>query len=292
MSKKVIVTCACQSDLLARALNLFLPHIKFIPFIPRQEKSDQKVIEIMSGMDTWLNEDPLPQVSSRVHALLEKERFREIKVPLIVSHVFHPDDDFVVTSSDGELFKGPLGNRHHSALILASYLANRPKDRVKELFCRKVFSKVGYLNLWNESLKILRDSFESRKLPFERFGLRLTRAGIFMHDPIHPTSTAICYFAQEIAESIFDGKNLNVEEILPLIPDELRENRVWPVYPEIAKELGVLGGGYRWWFPVRHIDSLDDFIDLSYKAYANSDVKNISAKKSLDPRIKEIVSQW
>ena len=79
-------------------------------------------------------------------------------IPTIVFGAYHPDlvhvgvQDHVTLNG---LISGPMGHSH-SAVTLYAYLAGFSQAQALRLFAEPVFERLGYYNLWDESVAYLR----------------------------------------------------------------------------------------------------------------------------------------
>ena len=106
-----------------------------------------------------------------------------------------------------------------------------------ELFNAYVYGLLGYFDVCAKA--------ESYMVEAGRpYGFRLEAAvqewrtdGAFMHTPMHPRRRVFT----SIAEKVADALELGTAQAHADAPDMLEPLGVWPVYPEIARRLGMVG---------------------------------------------------
>jgi hypothetical protein len=134
------------------------------------------------------------------------------------------------------------------------------------LFNEKTFEKLGYFDAWNSSVEVLRNYFFQTDLKeyFHDFLLKIKRSGCFMHSYNHPKISVMVELAKIAA------KAAGIQVIRQVIPGELNDGLneiVWPVYPEIADDLGLDCGCYRWKLGNQYIDSLESYVASVFRYY-------------------------
>ena len=185
-----------------------------------------------------------------------------IVVPTITFAAFHPDIQYGFI--DGSVVKNGLDSDWNSRILLWAYMNKLKEREARELFCEEVYRELGYLDEWSSSSALLKLGFEKCGFDFGRWMRSVQRDGVFMYGINHPLPIALSNLAIQIVEREFAEKHQHVDDVHKYVTDYLA-HIVWPVYPEIADELGV-EGTYRWRVG-RKYAQLDEFISLCYESW-------------------------
>ena len=188
----------------------------------------------------------------------EKLGLRLVTYPPILFTAFHPD----FTHLYRRLNREPINPGYNSSIIAWCYLNHiDPKDAIR-LFNENVFKALGYFDRWNRSAKALSERFVKNGMNFDRFFLRVKRAGVFMHTMNHPGTVATQALTKEI------GAKLGISPALfdqPMYIPDFLAGMDWPVYPEIGDHLSV-AGRYLWRVGQKMM-TLGEYIEFSFGNY-------------------------
>ncbi len=254
----------CQGGQLAQCLRRMLPGTA-IEFVRYFSDADMSVHAEQHQNRLILVQNPVMSFGSELDLL--RDRQRVIDFPAIVHAGFHPD--LIRPKVAKALVQGPLGS-NHSALILHAYLTGLNEQETRSLFCDEVFAAAGYFETRAESDQHLRAQFMRYGLADDDEVERLLAGGCFMHNTIHPKLSAIAALARMLLRKVGIAPVLHYPE--NLMADELANNVIWPVYPEIARRHGVQGGEYAFQFKptAKATFDLDRFIAASFESYADA----------------------
>jgi hypothetical protein len=254
----------CQGDQLAACLKRMLPGvaIEFIRYF-----DDDDLLSRTSGPQRRLVlvQNPIMSFAESIARL--REEHDTLDFPAIVHAGFHPD--LIRPKADKVLVQGPMGS-NHSALVMHGYLSGLDEAATAGLFRDDVFERLGYYKARAESDAHLRQQFE-------RFGLLdeaelgpLLAGGCFMHLTIHPKLHVIAMLARLLLAKA--GILPEIRHPENFMADEMVNNVVWPVYPEIAAHFGIAGGEYVFQFKPRAESTfgLGEFIARSFAAYRDA----------------------
>jgi hypothetical protein len=263
----VFVVSNCQSLPIANALknltkNLYIGHASYLTGLEKVV-SEINNLQVEITLVTSMNEDQLNYVRSRLNDKMKKI----IKIPEIYFPVFHPDQTYIKLR-DGSILKSPIGD-YHSKITLYSYLNNiSPQDCVS-YFQEETYQRVGYFDLWTESLIELERRFASSDLQFNSLEKFLSGHQIFMHSFNHPNVCVI----QELSKSVCNILGLRFPQLN--YPQDLSRTDflhgpglTFPVFPEIANMFGQEGEYFFWGINGEQFD-LNQFVEESFKIYAS-----------------------
>ena len=236
------------------------------------------------------------------------------KVPQIVFPTFHPDMDYVF-GPHGTI-KGPMGE-YHSALVFHAWRSGLDALQARALFREHVFRAAGYFDYQAPSTAWLAAEGHNCGLPLQSLMSRWSRCGVWMLSSNHPK----LFVLADVAQALLAREGLRVHTALTdLLPDPLTEGPVWPVYPEIARALG-LEGHYQFkpprvwqrsqtlvrkfaWFESaeRNLDApyerqikaltLDKLIETSYSVYGQYRRDELKCERADAPRFRNLPSLW
>lgn len=193
-------------------------------------------------------------------------------LPLFVFPGFHPDLISLSTAtSPPQLVQGPMSVLQ-SAIIAAAYHLQIPPDRVPRLFNAFVFEALGYFSVFPQARAALQKINAEDGYDLGPAVDEWLRDGVFMYTDNHPhirvLGTLTRMALQKAGIAIADPGNSDAP------PDDLANSVQWPVYPAIARRIGVPGTQSF----VRTIDTfpagepremaLDAFVRESYRVIA------------------------
>jgi Polysaccharide biosynthesis enzyme WcbI len=270
---KFIVFGNCQTGGVAASLSLLMPEAEI-----KSELASTNVaaLEVALREHTKVNDARLIMHDS-VHRIIDSHAHLQtilpeetIVIPTITFAAFHPDIQYGFHA--GNTVKSGLGSDWNSQILLWAYMNKLGEQEARELFCEKVYQSVGYFDHWTLSASLLKLAFETCAFDFGRWMRSVQRCGVFMHGINHPLPIALSNLAIQIVERVYAGKHSRIEDVHQYVTDYLADS-VWPIYPEIADELGV-AGGYRWRVGRRCVQ-LDEFISLCYEAWDSIDLRKL-----------------
>lgn len=251
----------CQGAQLGNCLRLMVPSVD-IEFVRYFDNADVSKMAARGMRQLVLVQNPIMSFGQEIEQL--RAVCKVIDFPALTHSGFHPD--LIRPKRDGVLIRGPLGS-NHSALALYGYLRGYDVADTMALFREDVFNILGYFHANSEATAHLRKAIEKVGLFDEHeFGPILDN-GCFMHNTLHPKLPLLAALARVIVNRA--GITPMVRYPENLLADELVKNVVWPVYPEIARALNLMGGEYVFQMKPRKdfIFSLPDFIARSFEVY-------------------------
>lgn len=238
---KISVLFSCQHAMLAHALRALLPGTE----VPHFDLSECRSPEAQAAVMPWLLDSDLvvtagvPPEFGPLHDAALAAQVRALRaLPSLSFGGFHPDTIHIHTPGGGTLH-GPTG-QYHSRLVLGAYLAGMMEGEAELLFNRRVFSRLGYLGAFALESELMTRLYASYGIDLSAALPRWRARGVFMHSVNHPKSHVILDLATLFcrhAGLLPDGgwpEGIVVEDNLVNQPDH-------PVFPPLARELGVEG---------------------------------------------------
>ncbi|BEV01868.1 GSCFA domain-containing protein [Novosphingobium olei] len=252
----------CQGDTLAACLRRMLPGVP-VDYVRYHDDVDVASMLSAEKRRLVLAQNPIMSFASDVESA--RGTHQVIDFPAIVHAGFHPD--LIRPKTASRLVKGPLGS-NHSAIAIYGFLRGLDERQTEALFCNDVFQLLGYYDAMAESNAHLCRQFARFDLAGSAELDDLLAGGCFMHNTLHPKLGVIAMMARLLLGKAGITPQVHYPE--NLMADELANNVIWPIYPEIAKHFKVTGGEYVFQFKPspRHTYDLRSFIAASYEAYA------------------------
>jgi GSCFA family/Polysaccharide biosynthesis enzyme WcbI len=297
-SKKILLLGNCQARGLARLMRAMIGDaettaIELLPAaVKRIEARDPKLVKLITESDLiFVHHDGVtPQILESSYS----PHFSKVRlIPKISFAAFHPDMDYI-EDSKGDHVLGPLG-AYHSSIAFFCWKHKLTKTETLKLFCEKTYQALGYFDYWALAKKMLLSEEEFTGIPLEHLVRKWEQRGSWMYSLNHPKLFALV----DIAKAVLEREGI---EILPgveeFVDDEMNTENVWPIYPEIAKRLG-LDGHYLFKratpsvlrdMPVPMM-TLEQFIDESFKAYSKYSRDELTCHRLASKRYEKILGE-
>ncbi|MEG9525974.1 MAG: hypothetical protein MIL41_09385 [Hyphomicrobiales bacterium] len=244
-SPRILVIGVCQAGSIAKAMRYLLPdaQVDFVSAFSAARRFP-RLADLMAhadGYDYVFSSIYLPRFKGggTIDTLRTHPKVRLI--PTIVFSAYHPDlvhvgvQDHVTLNG---LISGPMGHSH-SAITLFAYLSGFSQAQALRLFAEPVFERLGYYDLWDESVSYLRSLGVQAGYDLDTHLTRWARRGCFMHSINHTK----LYVVADLARGLLTKAGVPFEEcdLDAFLPDDLGGQGSWPVYPEIAQHYGIPG---------------------------------------------------
>lgn len=248
----------CQTLGLANCIGMAAPGVQldYCDF-PRFRKSPEELLQKISDYDLVITAPEFCQTEYADFGKLAPTKL----VPIITFKAFHPDLCRVFVGESK--LKGPLGD-YHSALAVGAYVRGLSVADTLKLFNGKMFERLGYLDLWEQSKQRLLESFSAHGYDLAHAFRRWSSSSTpFMHSLDHPAIGCL----RDVADCLVQAAGVGGETSALLPHDNLLNGPVFPVYEEIAEHYSV-SGSYRFKIggQYRHI-GLREFVSASFACY-------------------------
>lgn len=238
---KIAILFNCQHLGLANAMRALRPDLQIQSFVLvsfNSAEAREKLLAQLEGVETIIASGLLGSDWGVLSAeSLRAKGYKYFVLPGIAFSGFHPDTVYVT---------GPSGNYgaatggYHSRIAIAGFLAGLPVGDTVALFNKLVFSRLGYFDAFPQSRQFLINQFKTIGVDLTPHIDAWTARGCFMHSANHPKIHVLCDLAV-IAHQLIGLEMLEERAHLELIPDSLAFHVQMPVYPELARPLGVEG---------------------------------------------------
>ncbi len=257
-----MVSGACQTASVASALKVIFPGDQIDATMQPLHTDDEGVrrfIEEIRGFDVWIRYIGHHDLTNREDVRSAIAGMQAIDFPIVHFRAFHPDVIGAMSAATGR----SIFPNNHSEIVVWAYRNRIARSHVKKLFNRATFDGLGYFDLWEPSVKDLKQTFDWCNLDFSRFFHSIKRTGAFMYTTAHPKMDVLGSLAKEIAFKL--GASDSIMELPIAINDAFAGMVTWPVYPAIADHY-ALPASYTW--TINHLTyDLDGFIDFSYQRF-------------------------
>lgn len=183
-----------------------------------------------------LVQDEVAAMASRLLASGAAARLRQVVFPAIYFTAYHPD--FVYVRSSVGWLKSPIASAN-SAIITAAWMRGYSVAETAGLFREDTFRELGYFDHWDISESSLLHRADALGMDLRGELADWRRTGCFLHCPNHPKTTPLAGLARSILGLLKIQPKVKYPE--GLVSDQLANNLIWPVYPEIAASYGLRG---------------------------------------------------
>lgn len=233
---KIAVVSNCQGEGIAACLNDINPDIRADYIIISDLWSGSRDLnKILTEYDVILAQSMIAEHVTPQHQ--PKVRY----FPNITFPAFHPD----ITYLRGKEKNGDMGAIHthmahyNSSLIVYGYIRGMSVDEIVGLFNEDTFRKLGYLDRWDMSKRMLLEEGEKIGFTLNSYVDKWIKLGCFMYSFNHPTMSVAADIAINLALGL--GINIQNKNSFRYLNDPLKTMPVWPIYPAIAKRYGLDG---------------------------------------------------
>lgn len=270
MSTRVAVVGNCQVWGLAARLSQRRPDWEVRSFFVGNFKTPEEkaaAAEAAKGCDLVFSHPLRKEVYGGLRTDLLREQRQVILTPGVMFSGFHPDA-VVVRGPAGPVYS-PLGSLN-SRIALAGYLLGLSAGRTLQLYNAFIYERLGYFDEYARAetfqLKLGREA-EADVGPL----LARWRGRLFMHQPLHPRIELLA----DMADMLLAARGETGEPAEALPPDDLDNEAIWPVYPELARRLN-LAGGTSFRAKGGQTFSLADFVEDSHRRYRDLDLEGLA----------------
>lgn len=210
--------------------------------------------------------------------------------PPISYSAFHPDSTSVAIRDEGPL-EGPMSH-YHSSIAFWAWQASWSAEEAITLYRDEVYEKLGFYGYRESSDQVLIEYGRRTGLAMEPLLQRWRSRGCWMHTVNHPTLPILA----DITAAL-----LRREGIEPIagaerwVEDTLARWASWPVYPPIARHLGIDGSELFKISRTRCTDdqpvltmSLTEFVRASFACYQAFTPDRLHTERILSPQYAEL----
>jgi hypothetical protein len=237
---KIGVHFNCQCQDIANALRVLLPDAEVVSYArnaPGHDGSLDQTVSALRSCDAVIcaSDGDRYRAGARFNDSLRAGGCNIFAVPPVIFSGFHPD----TISRTAGLREGTTGG-YHSRLNIIGFVAGLSVADTLGLFNGIVFRRMNYFDYYRVGEKYLAGCFEKCGVDIAPYLDRWKMTGVFMHGPNHPKVGVTCDLA-EIACQMAGLKITGSRHAFDFVPDSLSRHPRHPVFPEIARELGVEG---------------------------------------------------
>jgi hypothetical protein len=238
---KIAILFNCQHTGLANAMRALRPDLQiqsFELFLYRSPEGKQQLLAQLERFNTVLGPGLGPDWGALSTESLRARGYKYFLLPGIAFSGYHPDTVYVFATPTNH-FRAATGP-YHSRIAIAGFLAGLSVEETVGLFNRLVFSRLGYLDAFQQSRLFLINQFKNIGVDLAPYIDAWAAKGCFMHTINHPKIRVLCDLAVIACQLIglaIPGDRAPLE----MVADNLALYPEMPVYPEIAYHLGIKG---------------------------------------------------
>jgi Polysaccharide biosynthesis enzyme WcbI len=268
----------CQVDGFARSLRVLVPNCEVSEFVdPEPGSVDPRDYDLLFVQ---------PRFAKRLGDQSSASQIR--RIPIVLFTGFHPDCFYL--SCHGKLVPSPFAS-YHSSLVAACYVLGVPSQDVPEMVNGETFEKIGFFAEFDRAKSFMIANAKTLNLDLsEVFESWVSRKQPFMYTINHPKIGVMYDLCRLVLAR--DGVPAPDQGAVPA--DRLVAGNNWPVYPPVAKRLGIpeqplfkyaasyakkLGDG-------RPGIYLSEFIEGCYQTFGTIDRDEIEAA----PRVAQVLA--
>ena len=179
-----------------------------------------------------------PEYGDLAAGQLSRRLPRSTLLPPFTFFGFHPDTTFLPASVRAQV-PSPIGYHYHSKIVIAAFLSGRSPAECAALFNALVFARLGFLDAFAaEKAETLR-TFHDVGIDLASAFPALEAAGCFMHTPNHPDAAVFAAVMRAALRAA--GLPADPAAVPEQLPDTLQHQIGLPVFPPLARRLGVPG---------------------------------------------------
>lgn len=239
--KRIAIYTNCQGNNLGRCIQALTgtqpPSFRFVTAedILHPERGLAAVEASLAASDVVLMQPLYADVMlQRLPALAEKL----VVFPSVSFPAFQPDQCYVRIKGTLNEVSGPLGP-YHSSIAYYAWRAGMSAAKTADLFCDAVYEELRFYDYWDSATQALYDEGERCGMPLQGLLKQWRARGCFMHSPNHPKLFVVADIARALMQKL-DIEPLPIDP-LEVVWDNLADTSIWPVYPEIARRIGIEG---------------------------------------------------
>jgi hypothetical protein len=266
---RIVVIGTCQAIGVANCLRGLLPEAAIetlaLSALRTKDQVDAAAASIPRADTVFSQYDDDAPFDSIRRSSLKPKVGDYIRYPKICFRGLQPD--LLVKFTPGKKVGSPAGASLHSRLVVACFLHGLPASRAVDLFNAYIYERLGYFTEYANSIAFM--TAQDKALGFE-LAPRVQgwlQDGSFMHTVNHPQVRVLWAIATTLCDK------LGVTPASDAAPpsDHLDSSGYWPIYPELARRIGIQGEMiWRSWDKGEELD-LPSFVGECYRRYAAAD---------------------
>ena len=297
-NRKILLLGNCQVRPLSRLMQAMCgdAEITAVELVP---ESITRLNECGSELATLIGASDLIffHAHGEVIRIFEKHYPQAVKkiryVPRITYSAFHPDIDYVEDVHHKHV-SGPLGT-YQSAIAFFGWKNALSVSETMALFREDVYETLGYFSYGHASRDLLLEEGERTGFPMGGLINSWSARGCWMHSMNHPKLFPLA----DIARALLERENIDtLPGVEAFVEDEMNFEVVWPIYPEIAARLGLVGH-YAFKRPTDsslrgmpvHMFTLQQFIEESFEAYSKYPREELQCERITSRRFEALRSR-
>lgn len=263
---KIVVIGNCQAFSFADYARHVLPGVEAVLLDPFLLNDDGHIDYCVSALDAadYVFAQPMgPGRHAAVRSAIEAAAPKTTAWPGFGFDGFQPDQ-FYLYDAERKFVRTPMGD-YNSLLVAAAFLGGRSPAQTERMFNSLSYARLGYFDAFGKAKEAARKWLERDGIDLDDYLDGWLAHGSFMLTINHPRMIVVA----AIAKRAMAKAGLAIDDDGSLPADPLAR-LIWPVYPEIARRIGVPGSlnfVSDWGVPEPQILSLTEVVEGSFKVY-------------------------
>lgn len=259
---KIAILGSCQVGGISQCLRVMAPECEIFPIKLGVHPNICDYIETAKSCDVIILQTHFFDLLNKGKLLDSLKDKYILSCPTWYFSAFHPDLVYITTAKG--VAKSPMSD-YQSSIIFYAWTKGLNVDQTEALFCEPVFEHLKFFDFWETSKQALLNDIHISNLGLDGAFDSWAARGCFAYSVNHPK----LFVLSSIAEAILNKLGLT-PTLTPRRPEEFLHDGlsslVWPVYPAIARRLGLEGD---YVFKVSHDLSLSlrEYIEGSFKCF-------------------------
>ncbi|NQZ04541.1 GSCFA domain-containing protein [Idiomarina sp.] len=211
----VAVIGNCQRAVWVKLLKALLPSVNISSVAPQDIVNQSSRLV---GFDLLIYQSNFENTLTK--EVIEGSK-KAIAVPTISFRGFHPDCIYLSDTS----IKSPI--TYHSFIVFTAFKLGIEEDSVHNLFCEKLYQKLGYFDEFKSECESLSNKLSSHNIPSDLVQ-KWSGGPAFMHTINHPKM----FIFEDLVKSILTREGIEFRDISvhELLTDPLFKASVYPLY--------------------------------------------------------------
>ncbi|MHA7066686.1 WcbI family polysaccharide biosynthesis putative acetyltransferase [Azospirillum argentinense] len=232
---KVFVLGNCQVTGLKKSLSALLPDAEVSGCFPFGRGDLDQVAEKIRGMDYIFTQKLPDNIITALGISSDSVRSRVYTIPNIAFPGYHPDCVYLPGINAAN---SSLPTDYNSAIAVAGFLRGRTPEETLTLYNTYIYAISGYFNSFSMACRNLEAHFKACEFDLSEHLKRWVAKGPFMHTINHPRINVLL----DIANMAVKRAGLSPVDVPDgAVKDDLAHFTRWPIYPELARRLGLEG---------------------------------------------------
>ena len=234
------------------------------------------LVSAIEAADLVLNQPGDWEIPEPIQQALDSRVGNTIEWPILGFTGFQPDQNYLY--HNGKVIRSAQ-DAYNSTIVTTCHAAGYSREETLSRFNSLSYARLGYFDEFAKATQINIDRFEKFDMDFEAMLEKWIPLDCFMNTINHPKIAVLA----DVAEACFAKAGIRTKRDGSPLPLDPLGDCIGPVYPEIARRLGIAGGFEFLVGLGKEPIALEAFIAGSYELYNRLEPGVLSNQ----PRIRE-----